>query len=92
MRAIAELILKELVSDYDQVKIDELIEGDRIRLTVTVADGDIGRVIGRQGRTISAIRTVIKAAAIKRQLHVTFDLVTPDGATDDSNDEALVEA
>lgn len=63
--AVCEYICKSIVSDPDAVQVD--VDGDdgRYELTVTVGDGDTGRVIGRRGRTAQAIRAVVRAAAAK---------------------------
>ena len=63
--AVCEYICKSIVSDPDAVDVE--VDGDdgRYELTVTVGDGDTGRVIGRRGRTAQAIRAVVRAAAAK---------------------------
>ena len=76
MQAVAETILKALVSHPEALVITRSDEGDRTRILVQVDPSDVGKVIGKQGRTIQAIRTVLKAAAAKRQEQVTLDLVT----------------
>jgi predicted RNA-binding protein YlqC (UPF0109 family) len=81
MRNVAELILKALVGHPENVRIEEALEGDRLNLTVHVDPADLGRVIGRQGRTINAVRTVVKASALKAQQYVNLDLVSPDKVT-----------
>ncbi|MQA74287.1 MAG: KH domain-containing protein [Solirubrobacterales bacterium] len=63
MRDLVELLVKALVSDPDQVRVTELDDGGDTVLEVRVADDDLGRVIGRDGRVANAIRTVAKAAA-----------------------------
>jgi predicted RNA-binding protein YlqC (UPF0109 family) len=63
MKKLVEVLVKNLVDSPDQVQVDE-IETDRsIVLEVRVAPGDMGKVIGKQGRVAKAIRTVVKAAA-----------------------------
>jgi uncharacterized protein len=63
MRDLVEFVVRALVSDPDAVRVDEIEEDDGIVLEVRVADGDLGRVIGREGRVANAIRTLAKAAA-----------------------------
>jgi uncharacterized protein len=63
MRDLVEFLVRALVSDPDQVRVVELDEGGDTVLEVHVADDDLGRVIGRDGRVANAIRTLAKAAA-----------------------------
>ena len=63
MRDLVEFLVRALVSDPDQVRVIELDEGGDTVLEVHVADDDLGRVIGRDGRVANAIRTLAKAAA-----------------------------
>ncbi|MDX6581569.1 MAG: uncharacterized protein QOI10_753 [Solirubrobacterales bacterium] len=63
MRDLVEFVVRSLVDDPDAVRVDELEEGDGTVLEVHVADGDLGRVIGREGRVANALRTLAKAAA-----------------------------
>ena len=63
MRDLVEFVVRALVSDPDAVRVDEIEEDDGIVLEVRVADGDLGRVVGREGRVANAIRTLAKAAA-----------------------------
>ncbi len=63
MRDLVEFVVRSLVEDPDAVRVDELTQDDGTVLEVHVADGDLGRVIGREGRVANAIRTLAKAAA-----------------------------
>jgi uncharacterized protein len=63
MRDLVEFVVRSLVEDPDAVRVTELTEDDGTVLEVHVADGDLGRVIGREGRVANAIRTLAKAAA-----------------------------
>ena len=63
--AVAEYLTKSLVSDPDAVDVEVDARGNRVRLTVRVGDGDMGRVIGRRGRMANAIRSVVRAAATR---------------------------
>jgi predicted RNA-binding protein YlqC (UPF0109 family) len=63
MRELVEFVVRSLVAEPDAVRVDELSEDGGTVLEVHVADGDLGRVIGREGRVANAIRTLAKAAA-----------------------------
>ena len=65
-----------LVSDPEAVKVDQFSEDDgTLVLELSVGDDDYGRIIGRGGRTANALRTVVKAAAVKEQRRVLVDIV-----------------
>ncbi len=65
-----------LVSDPEAVKVDEFSEDDgTVVLELSVGEHDYGRIIGRGGRTANALRTVVKAAAVKGQRRVLVDIV-----------------
>ena len=63
MRDLIEFCVRALVEDPDAVEVTELDGDDGIVIEVRVADDDLGRVIGRDGRVANAIRTLAKAAA-----------------------------
>ena len=62
---LVRFLTKSFVDEPDQVEVSGTEEDSRVSLEIKVAQGDIGKVIGRQGRTIRAIRTVAKAASVK---------------------------
>ncbi|NLN75377.1 MAG: KH domain-containing protein [Armatimonadetes bacterium] len=70
MKNLIEILVKALVDDPDAVSVDEMDEGDAVTYTVSVAEDDIGKVIGKQGRVANALRTVAKAAALKSRKNV----------------------
>ena len=59
------LLVRPIVDEPDRVEVAATESDSRVDLELTVAPDDIGRVIGRGGRTIRAIRTVVKAASVK---------------------------
>lgn len=63
--AVLEHIVKSIVDDPSTVEVEEIEEDGRLRLDVRVGPGELGRVIGRRGRTAASIRTVTRAAASK---------------------------
>lgn len=75
MKEVLELIAKALVEHPEEVSVTE-IEGDSsVTLELRVAEGDMGKVIGKQGKIAKAIRTVVKAAASMENKHVSVDIV-----------------
>ena len=60
MKQVIELIVKSLVEKPDAVVLEDKVDGDNVTVIVKVADGDMGRVIGKQGATVNAIRTILK--------------------------------
>ena len=70
MRELVEVIAKALVDHPEEVVVTEKEEGKALVLEVKVADSDMGKVIGKQGRIAKAIRSVVKAAAAKEDKKV----------------------
>jgi uncharacterized protein len=76
MRELLEFIARSLVADPDAVKVTEIEEIDgEVVLEVEVADEDLGRVIGRNGRVANALRAVMKAAATREDKRVVVDIL-----------------
>jgi predicted RNA-binding protein YlqC (UPF0109 family) len=75
MRELVEFLARALVEDPDAVEVEELEENGDIVLEVTVADDDLGRVIGRGGRIANALRTVAKAAATRAERRVIVEIL-----------------
>jgi predicted RNA-binding protein YlqC (UPF0109 family) len=75
MKELLEIISKALVDYPDEVVVNE-VQGERsIILELRVAESDMGKVIGKQGRIAKAIRTVIKAAAVKEKKKVVVEII-----------------
>jgi predicted RNA-binding protein YlqC (UPF0109 family) len=75
MKELLETIAKSLVDYPDEVRVNEVESDKTIILELSVAKEDMGKVIGKQGRIAKAIRTVIKAAAIKENVRVAVEIV-----------------
>jgi predicted RNA-binding protein YlqC (UPF0109 family) len=76
VRDLLEFLARALVDDPDGVKVEEFEEDDgTVVLELSVADDDYGQIIGRGGRTAHALRTVVKAAAVKDNRRVLVDIV-----------------
>jgi predicted RNA-binding protein YlqC (UPF0109 family) len=72
MKELIELIAKSLVDHPEEVKVHEIESPQRTVLELRVADGDLGKVIGKQGRTARAMRTILGASGTK--LKKRYDL------------------
>lgn len=75
MKEILETIILNLVDDKDSVEIKELNGEKSVVFEVKVADGDMEKIIGKQGRLAKSIRTVVKAVANKEQKRVTVEFI-----------------
>lgn len=75
MKELVEILAKSLVDSPDEVMVKERNEDGTIILELTVAKDEMGKVIGKQGRIAKAIRTVVKAAAIKEGKKVVVEIV-----------------
>ncbi len=73
--AVLTHIVKSLVDDTDSVSVEVDDSGRRLALNVRVGEGELGRVIGRRGRTASSIRTVTRAAAAKDDVEVDIEFL-----------------
>ena len=72
MRELIEVLSRSLVDSPDAVDVREIEDHDALIIELRVAPDEVGQIIGRQGRTIKALRTLLHAAAIKtnRQVHL----------------------
>lgn len=75
MLALVEHLAKSLVDQPEAVKVTQVENGREITIHLTVAPEDMGKVIGKQGRIAKAIRTVVKAAAVKANKKVTVEIM-----------------
>jgi predicted RNA-binding protein YlqC (UPF0109 family) len=74
---VAELLdylARQLVDEPDAVRVEELDEPDALVLRLRVAEGDIGQVIGRQGRIARALRTIVRASAVREGRRVMLEI------------------
>lgn len=77
MLALVEVIAKSLVENPDQVEVRETSnDGSAMTIELKVAPSDMGKVIGKQGRIAKALRTVVKAAAVKQNKKVTVEIIS----------------
>ena len=79
MKDLLEYLARALVDEPDAVSVEEFTEDDgTVVLELQVAADDTGKVIGRGGRTVSALRTVVKAASVKENKRVLVDVLDAD--------------
>lgn len=71
MKDLLDYLARELVDDPDDVRVEEAEDDRGVVLTLRVAKEDMGKVIGRGGRTARAIRVVVKAAGMREGIHHT---------------------
>ncbi|HEY8347911.1 MAG TPA: KH domain-containing protein [Symbiobacteriaceae bacterium] len=74
LKRVAEVLVRDLVDHPEAVQVTAEESPQAVTLEVRVAEADMGRVIGRNGRVAKAIRTIVKAAAVKdgRRVNVEF--------------------
>jgi predicted RNA-binding protein YlqC (UPF0109 family) len=75
MTELIEFLVRALVEDPEAVVVEELEEDGDLIYEVTVAEDDLGRVIGKGGRVANAIRTIAKAAAVRIDRRVIVDIL-----------------
>lgn len=76
MQDILLFILKNLTTVPDEVKIEEVDEAGTTNYLVTVNPADVGRIIGKEGKVIKAIRTIMRVIAIQRGVHIRVSVVS----------------
>jgi predicted RNA-binding protein YlqC (UPF0109 family) len=75
MRDTVEMIVKALVDEAEAVDVREIERDGTTRIEVRVARGDMGKVIGKQGRTVRALRSLVYAAGLKKHRRFVLDVV-----------------
>ncbi len=75
MTELLEFLVKALVEDPEAVVVEELEEDGDLVYEISVAEDDLGRVIGKGGRVANAIRTIAKAAAVRIDRRVIVDIL-----------------
>ena len=75
MKTLVEYIVKALVDDPDQIMIAERTGRNTTIIELAVAKDDIGKVIGKEGRTINAIRTILNAAGASQKKRVVLEVM-----------------
>ena len=92
-KAFLEYVVKALVDNPNDVKIDRTVDEMGVLVTLSVNPADMGKVIGRQGNTAKAIRTLLRVIGMKNNARVNLKINEPEGGTKSANpSEAMDEA
>lgn len=75
MREAVEMVVKSLVDDVDAVDVREIDRQGATLIEVRVAPGDMGKIIGRQGRTVRALRSLAHAVSLKKKHRFILEIV-----------------
>ena len=75
MKQVLETIVKNIVENQDAVSINEKEESDKVIFEVKVAENDMGRIIGRQGKVANSIRSVMRALGSKNKKKVVVEFL-----------------
>lgn len=78
-KAFLEYIVKALVDNPNDVKIDRTVDEMGVLITMTVNAADMGKIIGRQGNTAKAIRTLLRVIGMKNNARVNLKINEPEG-------------
>ncbi len=78
MKAFLEYVARSLVDDPDAVVVDMSEADDEVTLTLKVGEGDMGRIIGRDGRIANAIRSLLRVMGARDGRHVELEIVGDD--------------
>lgn len=76
MKEVVEVIAKALVENPDEVNVTQTENDSEVNIELKVAQSDMGKVIGKQGRIAKAIRSVVKAASSKEERKVNVDILS----------------
>lgn len=91
-KAFLEYIVKALVDNPDDVKIDRTVDEMGVLITMTVNGADMGKIIGRQGNTAKAIRTLLRVIGMKNNSRVNLKINEPEGGKIESAQAAPMSA
>ena len=74
MKELIEFLARSIVDNPDAVQVEEEQDGDRVILHLYVADEDMGKVIGKEGRIANAMRTMLKVAAVREGTYANLEI------------------
>ncbi|MGQ0602668.1 MAG: KH domain-containing protein [Anaerolineales bacterium] len=78
MKELVEFLAKSLVDDPEQVHVTEVVTGPDVLLELRVAQPDMGRIIGKNGKVISALRALVQACGVREAKRTQLELVEDD--------------
>jgi uncharacterized protein len=78
LKQLVESIAKALVDSPDKVEVREILGEKMVMYEIKVGDGDLGKIIGKEGRTAKAIRSIISAAAMKLGKRAQVEILEPE--------------
>jgi predicted RNA-binding protein YlqC (UPF0109 family) len=78
VQELIDFIARSLVDDPTQVEVEEFRRGAQVVLNLKVAKEDMGRIIGKGGRVASAMRTLLRVAAVQEGRRASLDIVEPE--------------
>jgi hypothetical protein len=87
IRTLVSEIAKALVDDPDAVNVEVILDQDTAVLRLEVAPADVGKVIGKQGRTARSLRTILGAASMKHRRRFALDIIEADDRSAEDEDE-----
>ena len=87
IRTLVIEIAKALVDEPDAVNVEVIVDQDTAVLRLEVAPADVGKVIGKQGRTARSLRTILGAASMKHRRRFALDIVEADDRPAEDEDE-----
>jgi uncharacterized protein len=87
IRTLVSEIAQALVDDPSAVRVEVVLDQDTAVLRLEVAPADVGKVIGKQGRTARSLRTILGAASMKHRRRFALDIVEADERPDSRDDE-----
>lgn len=88
MQELVGEIARALVDDMEAVQVETVVDQDAIVLRLRVAPSDVGKVIGKQGRTARSLRTILGAASMKYHRRFALDIVEAEDIQDEHGDES----
>lgn len=90
-QAFVELIVKEIVDNPDKVTTERTVDERGVLITLTVSAEDMGKLIGKEGRTAKAIRTLLRVLGAKNDARVNLKIAEPEGGTGGRPREVLLD-
>ena len=80
-QAFVEIVVKEIVDNPDKVKTERTVDERGVLITLTVDPADMGKLIGKEGRTAKAVRTLLRVIGAKNNARVNLKIAEPEGGT-----------